>query len=113
MRYTDDEPLELPQFDAELANQLADEFAQNSFSRFTPERVNRFVIDQMGSAERVNVNQWPLEQLESFLYLMHAFLKGFETESFYRLEFLEGRQQGHHYDVPNMDFVRRRNEHVE
>ncbi len=112
-RYTEDEPLELPEFDAELANQLAEDFAQSSFSRFTPERVNRFVIDQMGNEERVNVSQLPLEQLESFLYLMHAFLKGFESESFYRLEILQGRQQGNHYDVPNMDFVRRRNEHVE
>lgn len=102
------EIMELQYFDDNTAQQLVDDFADTIKSRYSHNSIIRFMHEQMDELDVLNSKDINIADMNTLIMVMYAFIKGFDTHVFYRLELLEGNIVNHDYSIPDMNFVRRK-----
>ena len=62
----------------------------------------------MDEVDRLSISDVHIEDIHTLIMLMYAFIKGFDSNIFYRLDLRKGNIDNNQYSVPDLDFVRKR-----
>lgn len=102
------EILELPDIDNEAAINLVSDFVDTIDNRYSSTNVNNYMHQLMDEVDRLSISDVHIEDIHTLIMLMYAFIKGFDSNIFYRLDLRKGNIDNNQYSVPDLDFVRKR-----
>ena len=74
-------------------------------TRYSHEKVMYYVEQVFAGRRIIHSEDFPVETDEQFVLLLLAAIKGSETRSFYRVEFLEGMMETGKFRYPDMRFI--------
>ncbi|MDY4788800.1 MAG: DUF5716 family protein [Bacilli bacterium] len=96
---------------------LTDSDRSDMFTSFTNNKdIRKFshldIIDYMHRTledkKTINSEQIELPDIDALIYTMHAFIKGYDPNIFYKLELHDGMVKNNNFELPNFNFTRRR-----
>ena len=96
---------------------LSDEEKDDMFNTWTQGKdIRKFshldIIDYMHNVledkKTINSSDINLPDIDTLIYTMHAFIKGYDPNIFYKLELHDGMVNNEKYTIPDFNFTRRR-----
>lgn len=102
------EPIEIQYFDDSTAQSMVEDFAESIKSKYSHNNIIRFMHEQMDELDRISSKDINIQDLNTLILVMYAFIKGYDNHIFYTLDLKEGNVENHEYTIPNLDFVRRK-----
>jgi len=102
------EILEIPEFDEQTAIDLANDFAESAINRYSTTNIVDYMHQQMDGIDVLSTSDINIDNMHTLIMFMYAFIKGFDSNIFYRLNLREGNIENNQYSIPDLDFVRKR-----
>mgnify|MGYP007041018658 FL=1 len=74
----------------------------------SPERIERFVEEQLGDREKIYASELPMETMDDFIRLIYVRLYGSRKKMRYRIEKAEGANKiSGEFDFPDFAIIKR------
>ena len=101
-------PSEITYVDEAIASKLQATFAETTTNKFSHQNVINYMREQLGDNPSVTTKEMRLNNTDDLILLMNAFIKAFDDNVFYRMQVEQGQIKNNHYEVPNVEFHKRR-----
>lgn len=94
--------------DVELRQEKLRKMTEKMQRILSPERIERFVEEQLGDREKIYASELPMETMDDFIRLIYVRLYGSRKRMRYRIEKAEGANKiSGEFDFPDFTIIKR------
>ena len=94
--------------DVELRQEKLRKMTEKMQRILSPERIERFVEEQLGDREKIYASELPMETMDDFIRLIYVRLYGSRKKMRYRIEKAEGANKiSGEFDIPDFAIIKR------
>ena len=105
----DDEPLEIITLTQDDKDEMFMSWAgDKNINKFSHRDVIHHMHSMLENKKTISSDEIDIPDVDALIYVMHAFIKGYDPNIFYKLEMHEGQVTNNQYEIPNFNFTRRR-----
>ncbi len=105
----DSSPGEITYLDETIINKLNETFKETTTTRFSSQDVINFMKEQFNEDSLIKSSDFKLRDSDDLILLIFSFIKAFDKNIFYSVDVNEGQVINNHYEIPNLEFRKRRN----
>jgi hypothetical protein len=102
------DPLPLNVISPEAAKKMQEIFQQEAQNRFSHQSLIDFMSEQFNITTELNSTTLKIDNQDQFILTMMAFIRGFDDNLFYRMKINDGKVDNNGYELPNLEFYKRR-----
>jgi hypothetical protein len=102
------DPLPLNVISPEAAKKMQELFQIEAQNRFSHQSLIDFMSEQFNLTTDLNSTTLKIDNQDQFILTMMAFIRGFDDNLFYRMKINDGRVDNNGYQLPNLEFYKRR-----
>ncbi len=104
----DNGPEEITYIDESIINKLHDTFAESTVNKFSKQHVVEYMKEQFDVEENVTSSSMKLTNTDDLILMILSFIRAYDENVFYRVEVKDGKVINNNFEVPNMEFSKRR-----
>lgn len=104
----DVEPVAINVFDDDVGSALGNQFILDTLNPYSTEKVYEFMEGQLFDKNDIKSTDLRIDNIQDLVMTIFAMLKGDSSRSFYKVEMFDGSVQNWEYNIPNMEFKRRK-----